>query len=74
MEAFFFMEAEAFFTPDEQQMFFISNRPKEGTGNPETMEIWHVKKERKEWGTPQILGSPFEILKGPLKKEDKAGK
>ena len=53
-------EAEAFFTPDEQQMFFISNRPKEGTGNPETMEIWHVKKERKEWGTPQILGSPFE--------------
>jgi len=53
-------EAEAFFTPDEQQMFFISNRPKEGTGNPETMEIWHVKKEGKEWGTPQILGSPFE--------------
>ena len=53
-------EAEAFFTPDEQQVFFISNRPKEGTGNPETMEIWFVKKERKEWGTPQILGSPFE--------------
>jgi hypothetical protein len=53
-------EAEAFFTPEEQQIFFISNRPKEGTGNPETMEIWSVKKERKEWGTPRILGSPFE--------------
>lgn len=53
-------EAEAFFTPDEQQIFFISNRPKEGNGNPETMEIWFVKREGKEWGTPRILGSPFE--------------
>jgi Tol biopolymer transport system component len=53
-------EAEAFFTPDEQQLFFISNRPKDGNGNPETWEIWFVKREGKEWGTPRILGSPFE--------------
>ena len=53
-------EAEAFFTPDEKQIFFISNRPKEGDGNPETWEIWFVEREGKEWGTPRILGSPFE--------------
>lgn len=53
-------EAEAFFTPDEQQIFFISNRPKKGNGNPETWEIWLVNREGKEWGIPRILGSPFE--------------
>lgn len=53
-------EAEAFFTPDEQKMFFISNRPKQGNGNPENWEIWFVEREGKEWGTPRILGSPFK--------------
>ncbi len=53
-------EAEAFFAPDENQMFFISNRPKKGKGNPETWEIWFVRREGKKWGTPQILGPPFE--------------
>jgi hypothetical protein len=53
-------EAEAFFTPDEGQIFFISNRPKKGNGNPEKWEIWFVKREGKDWGNPQILGSPFE--------------
>lgn len=55
-----YQEAEAFFTPDEQQMFFISNRPKEGTGNPETMEIWYVKRQGEGWESPRILGPPFE--------------
>ena len=53
-------EAEAFFTPDEQQIFFISNRPKEKGEKPKSWEIWFVKREGKDWGTPQILGPPFE--------------
>ncbi len=53
-------EAEAFFTPDEQQIFFISNRPKEKGEDPKSWEIWFVKREGTEWGIPQILGPPFE--------------
>ena len=53
-------EAEAFFTPDERKIFFISNRPKAKNGNPETWEIWYVERNGKGWGTPRILGSPFE--------------
>jgi len=53
-------EAEAFFTPDEQQIFFISNRPKEKGEKPKSWEIWFLTREGKDWGTPQILGPPFE--------------
>ena len=55
-----FQDAEAFFTPDEQKIFFISNRPEGGTGNPATWEIYFVAREGKKWSSPTMLGSPFE--------------
>jgi ankyrin repeat protein len=55
-----YQDAEAYFTPDEQKIFFISNRPKSGTGNPETWEIWFVEREGEDWSVPTLLGSPFE--------------
>jgi Tol biopolymer transport system component len=55
-----YQDAEAFFTPDEQKIFFISNRPKSGTGAPATWQIWYVSRNSADWGTPTLLGSPFE--------------
>jgi len=55
-----YQDAEAYFSPDEQKLFFISNRPKHGDGDPETWEIWFVEREGNEWGAPVLLGSPFE--------------
>ena len=55
-----YTDAEAFFTPDGQQMFFISDRPIEGNQRNQSMEIWYVEREGTDWGTPKILGPPFE--------------
>ena len=51
---------EAYFTPDDQHIYFISNRPKSGTGNPGTWEIWYVDRQGEGWSEPKLLGSPFE--------------
>jgi len=53
-------DAEACLTPDDQQIFFISNMPKSGSGPAENWEIWCVERQGAVWGTPKILGSPFE--------------
>jgi len=55
-----YLDAEAYFTPDGQKIFFISNRPKHGTGNPGTWEIWHAERNDSGWSEPILLGSPFE--------------
>ncbi len=55
-----YLDAEAFFTPDNNQIFFISNRPQNITGNPGTWEIWHTERKNDGWSGPILLGGPFE--------------
>ena len=55
-----YQDAEAYFTPDDQKIFFISNRPKQGSGNPGTWEIWYTERNNGNWSEPMLLGPPFE--------------
>jgi len=53
------MEAEAFLTPDEKQIFFLSNRPESGEGQGGPWEIWTTARFRTGWTEPQKLGKAF---------------
>jgi ankyrin repeat protein len=55
-----YQDAEAYFTPDEQKIFFISNRPPKGKGAAGSWQIWYVNRNDSGWSTPTLLGSPFE--------------
>ena len=51
--------AEACFSPDDKQMYFISNRPVSGEGPAENWEIWFTDKTNSGWDEAQILGEKF---------------
>ncbi len=53
------MEAEAFFTPDERQIFFISTRPEHGAEAGGTWEIWSVQRSGEKWGKAEKLDGAF---------------
>ena len=53
------LEAEAFLTPDEEQIFFLSNRPESGEGRADTWEIWTTARSRSGWTEPHRLGEAF---------------
>lgn len=44
-------------SPDGSSLFFISNRPVNGTKKTDT-DIWMVKKTANGWGEPKNLGAP----------------
>lgn len=54
-------DTDAHVTPDGQKIFFISNRPADGSHTPrKDYDIWYVEAEpNKTWGAPQHLGSPI---------------
>lgn len=54
-----FLEAEAFLTPDEHQLYFISNRPA-GEGAPQNWEIWSSARNGDDWDAPKMLGGAFK--------------
>jgi ankyrin repeat protein len=54
------MEAEAYFTPDEQRLFFISNRPATEDGPAQDWEIWYIKRAAGDWSPAALLGGPFK--------------
>jgi len=51
---------EAYFTPDEKRIYYITNRPPSGTGAPSDYQIWFVGRTKDGWSAPSILGTPFE--------------
>lgn len=53
------LEAEAFLTPDEMKIFFLSNRPESGEGQGGPWEIWTTARSRNGWTEPQKLGKVF---------------
>jgi Tol biopolymer transport system component len=45
---------------DGEMLFFVSNRPQDGSGEAQRMpDIWLVKRNGTVWGEPQNIGSPI---------------
>ena len=45
---------------DGEMLFFVSNRPRNGSGEAQRMpDIWMVKRSGTEWREPQNIGSPI---------------
>lgn len=53
-----YSDLEPSFNPDGTRLFFASNRPREGMGEPKDYDIWFVELHGGEWGEPQNLGRP----------------
>jgi hypothetical protein len=52
-------DADPFVTPDGSRLFFISNRPHEGTGpGRDDLDIWMMDRRGADWGPPRRLAEP----------------
>lgn len=51
-------DADPAFSPDGSRLFFISQRPLEGSGLPKDWDIWVVERAGDDWGDPSALGPP----------------
>jgi len=47
---------DPFLSPDEQRLYFISQRAKDGDGPPEDYDIWYVERQGKGWSEPINAG------------------
>jgi Tol biopolymer transport system component len=51
---------DPFLSPDGSTVYFCSNRPKSGSGEPEdNYDIWYVKRTDTGWSEPVNMGSPI---------------
>ena len=58
-----YINNEPCLAPDGKRLFFVSNRPRAGTGEPERFpDIWMVEKAAGKWGEPKNLGDPVNRL------------
>jgi len=55
---------EPAFSYDGQQLFFVSDRPKEGNGEAGAEDIWVVDRKNDRWGEPYNLGEPINFEGG----------
>lgn len=46
-------------SPDEQRLYFISNRPLSGKGKPKDYDIWYVERNTNGWTDPRHIGAPL---------------
>lgn len=46
-------------SPDEQKLFFISNRPKTADGIMDDIDIWYIQRTDKGWSSPFNVGDPI---------------
>ena len=51
--------AEACFSPDDQRLYFISNRPFGGEGPADEWEMWYCERTDSGWSPPQWMGKDF---------------
>ena len=56
-------DIEPFFTADGKRLYFASNRPLEGVGDPKDYDIWYVDKTPTGWGLPVNIGAPVNTDK-----------
>ncbi len=51
---------DPFLSPDEQRLFFISDRPMDAlVGPPKDYDIWYVERQQSGWSDPVNVGSPI---------------
>lgn len=47
---------DAFLSPDETRLYYISNQPIEGQGEPKDPDLWFSERVENGWGVPQNAG------------------
>lgn len=58
-----YVNNEPCLSPDGKSLYFVSNRPRSGTGEAEIFpDIWVVEKTAGKWGEPRNLGEPVNRL------------
>jgi L-ascorbate metabolism protein UlaG (beta-lactamase superfamily) len=58
-----YVNNEPCLAPDGKRLFFVSNRPRAGTGEAEKLpDLWMVEKTAGKWGEPKNLGDPVNRL------------
>lgn len=55
---------DAFLSPDETQLYYISNQPLDGTGEPKDPDLWFSVRTEDGWGPPQHAGPVLNSGKG----------
>jgi Tol biopolymer transport system component len=54
-----YSDVDLFISPDGRRLFFCSNRPAGGSGDPQkTFDIWVVDRVGADWSSPKSLGAP----------------
>jgi len=54
-----YSDVDLFITADGRRLYFCSNRPAGGTGDPEAeFDIWVVEREGRDWSAPRRLAAP----------------
>ncbi len=56
-------DCEPQFSPDGKRLYFCSNRPLDGVGEPKDYDIWFVERSGNTWSEPQNPGSPINSEK-----------
>lgn len=51
-----YSDGSPFFSPDNKRLYFHSNRPINGKGEPKDFDIWYVEKTDKGWSKPFNAG------------------
>lgn len=54
---------DPFLSPDENRLYFISQRPLNGTGNAKDYDIWYVERKGKRWSAPINAGPNINTKK-----------
>lgn len=58
-----YINNEPCLSPDGKRLYFVSNRPRSGTGEAEKFpDVWVVEKTAGKWGQPKNLGEPVNRL------------
>jgi len=52
-------DLEPCFTADGQRLYYVSNRPLNGQGEPKDYDIWYVERTAGGWGEPVNPGPPL---------------
>jgi len=53
-------EAEAYFTPDNKKIYFISKRPKKGNSTSLKWDIWVTERTKGVWSKAKLIDSQFK--------------
>ena len=53
-----YSDFDPYFSADGKKLFFISNRPLQGTAPKADYDIWFVEKTKTGWSAPKNLGAP----------------